>query len=66
MEISVKNRFALGDEVECVHPAGNLRARLTRMENQDGQPVSVAPGSGHRVWVDLPARYTNSFVARFM
>ncbi len=65
MEIAVKNRFALGDEVECVHGGGNYRWRLTRMENKDGQPVSIAPGSGHRVWVDLPARYTNSFVARF-
>ena len=27
---------------------------------------SVAPGSGHRVWIDLPSRYTNSFVARFV
>jgi putative protease len=37
-----------------------------RMENQAGETISVAPGSGHRVWVDLPARYTNSFVARFV
>ncbi len=66
MEIAVKNRFALGDEVECVHPAGNHRQRLSRMENKDGQAVGVAPGSGHRVWVDLPAMYTNSFVARFV
>ena len=29
-------------------------------------PVEVAPGSGHRVWIDLPDRYTKSFVARFV
>ncbi|WP_028994088.1 tRNA 5-hydroxyuridine modification protein YegQ [Azonexus hydrophilus] len=65
MQIEVKNRFALGDRIECVHPQGNLNATIGRMENADGQPVSVAPGSGHRVWIDLPERYTDSFVARY-
>ncbi len=64
MEITVKNRFALGDRLECVHPGGNLALTPTRMENADGQPVSLAPGSGHRVWIDLPERYAGCFVAR--
>ncbi|MDP3537982.1 MAG: tRNA 5-hydroxyuridine modification protein YegQ [Azonexus sp.] len=66
MEIEVKNRFSLGDRLECVHPSGNHVWPLTRMENRAGEAVTVAPGSGHRVWVDLPARYTNSFIARFV
>jgi putative protease len=66
MEIVVKNRFSVGDKLECVHPSGNHASTLMRMENQAGETISVAPGSGHRVWVDLPARYTNSFVARFV
>ncbi len=66
MEVAVKNRFALGDRLECVHPAGNHALTLSRMENAAGQPVAVAPGSGHRVWINLPARYTGSFVARFI
>ena len=66
MEIEVKNRFALGDRIECVHPAGNHAQPVGRMENAAGEAVAVAPGSGHRVWIDLPARYTNSFVARFV
>ena len=65
MEIAVKNRFALGDTVECVHPAGNHVQRIGRMENAAGEAVDIAPGSGHRVWIDLPALYTKSFVARF-
>ncbi|MDR0775765.1 MAG: tRNA 5-hydroxyuridine modification protein YegQ [Azonexus sp.] len=64
MEITVKNRFALGDRLECVHPDGNHALTPTCMENADGQPVGVAPGSGHRVWIDLPERYTGCFVAR--
>ena len=66
MEIEVKNRFSVGDRLECVHPSGNHVITLTRMENKKGEPVTVAPGSGHRVWIDLPALYTNSFVARFV
>ena len=65
MEIAVKNRFALGDTVECVHPAGNHVQRIGRMENAAGEAVDIAPGSGHRVWIDLPALYTKSLVARF-
>jgi putative protease len=66
MEIEVKNRFSVGDQLECVHPSGNHILTLARMENKKGEPVTVAPGSGHRVWIDLPAMYTNSFVARFV
>ena len=66
MEVVVKNRFAVGDRLECVHPAGNHVFTPARMENADGEPVAVAPGSGHRVWIDLPALYTNCFVARFV
>ena len=65
MEVAVKNRFALGDTVECLHPAGNHVQRIGRMENAAGEAVAIAPGSGHRVWIDLPALYTKSFVARF-
>ena len=65
MEIEVKNRFTATDRLECVHPRGNHTWTPARMENADGQPVAVAPGSGHRVWIDLPALYTKSFVARF-
>ncbi|MCB4360203.1 prephenate-dependent tRNA uridine(34) hydroxylase TrhP [Quatrionicoccus australiensis] len=66
MEIEVKNKFTVGDRLECVHPAGNHVWQLLRMENKHGEAITVAPGSGHRVWVDLPALYTKSFVARFV
>jgi len=66
MEIVVKNRFNLGDRLECVHPSGNHTQLIARMENAAGQPIDVAPGSGHRVWIDLPAMYTKSFVARYL
>jgi len=66
MEIEVKNRFAVGDRIECVHPAGNLSLTVARMETAEGEPAGVAPGNGHRVWIDLPAAKAGAFVARFV
>ena len=65
MEIEVKNKFGVGDRIECVHPKGNLQLAIARMENQDGKAIEVAPGSGHRVWIALPENQTGAFVARF-
>ena len=66
MEVGVKNRFALGDRLEIVHPSGNRELVLERMENAQGEPVIVAPGSGHRVWLPLPVELAGAFVARFL
>jgi len=66
MEIEVKNRFAVGDRIECVHPAGNLSLTVARMETAEGEAAGVAPGNGHRVWIDLPAAKAGAFVARFV
>jgi len=49
-----------------VHPAGNHAWLVERMENTAGEAITVAPGSGHRVWVDLPEDRVNAFVARFV
>ncbi len=65
MAVKVKNRFSLGDRMEAVHPGGNVEWVLGRMENAEGSPVDVAPGIGHRVWVDLPAALEGAFLARF-
>ena len=64
--IDVKNRFAVGDRLELVHPAGNAELALDRLENAEGQAISVAPGNGHRVWAPLPASAVGAFVARFV
>jgi putative protease len=53
-EIEVKNRFAVGDELELITPAGNRRLRLDRMRDIEGNSVGVAPGAGHVVRIPLP------------
>ena len=65
-EIDVKNKFSVGDRIELIHPKGNLELTIPSMHGKDSAPVNVAPGSGHRVRIPLPAGYEGAFVARFV
>ncbi len=65
-KVNVRNRFAVDDWLEIIHPGGNVDVQLTRMENADGVAMSVAPGSGHTVWLPLPDSAVGAFVARYV
>jgi U32 family peptidase len=65
-EIDVKNRFAVGDRIEVIHPSGNFELTLARIENTDGAPLEVAPGNGHRVWIPLPRELPGALLARYV
>jgi len=65
-EVRVKNRFAVGDWLEIITPAGNLDLLLDNMEDAQAQVMTVAPGSGHTVWLALPATSVGAFVARYV
>lgn len=52
--VDVKNRFAVGDELELMLPGGNQSFRLETLESRKGEAMEVAPGSGHVVRVPLP------------
>lgn len=55
VEVEVKNRFKVGDRLEFVLPNGdNREITLEQMHNADGEPVEVAPGSGHVMRLPLP------------
>ena len=64
--VNVRNKFAVGDRLEIIHPTGNFELTLDRMENSEGQPMPVAPGAGHTVWVPVPQAYVGAFVARYL
>lgn len=64
MEVLVKNRFDLGDTLEIILPNGNSRQTVSRMENAEGEPISVAPGDPHHVWIDLPENSSGAFIAQ--
>lgn len=51
--VEVKNRFAVNDTLELMNPAGNRRFVVRDLRNKHGQPVDVAPGSGHQVTIPL-------------
>jgi len=65
-QVQVRNRFAVGDRIELIHPAGNSDHDIVRIENAEGQAITVAPGSGHTVWLPLPAASVGAFVARYL
>lgn len=66
MQVEVKNRFAVGDRLEIIHPAGNRVVALERMENKAGEPVAVAPGNGHIMWLPLPPDSQGAYIARLL
>lgn len=65
-QVTVKNRFAVGDWLEIIHPSGNHNVQLARMENELAERMTVAPGSGHTVWLPLPSGAVGAFVARYV
>lgn len=52
--IDVKNRFAVGDQIEMMSPSGNQLFTLAAMHNMAGTAMDVAPGSGHTVRIPVP------------
>lgn len=65
-EVAVKNRFQVGDRLEILSPAGNRELQLATLWNADGEPVTEAPGSGHRVWIPWEGNPEHAMVARFV
>jgi putative protease len=65
-EIDVKNRFSVGDRLEVIHPSGNSIIELKEMKNLEGETLSVAPGSGHRVQIPLQGELAQGMIARFI
>jgi len=55
VEIDVKNKFLVGDQLELMTPTGNQSFTLTHMENLKGEVISDAKGSGHKVAIKLKA-----------
>ena len=63
--IEVKNRFAIGDSLEIIHPSGNQTIQLEQMTRKV-QPVDVAPGNGIQVKIPNMQGKEKALVARIM
>ncbi len=67
VEVEVKNRFCRGDRLELITPQGNQDFVLEHIENQQGQAIDVAPGSGHHVRIPLEMTDTRyAMLARYL
>lgn len=55
--VDVKNRFQIGDKLVFMSPSGDQCAELRTMNQQHGGEMQVAPGSGHKVWINKPINY---------
>ena len=66
LQVEVKNRFAVGDRIEVIHPSGNDIVTLQSMQNADGLDIQVANGSPLKVWLQLDARYQGALLARMV
>ncbi|GIZ50027.1 U32 family peptidase [Noviherbaspirillum aridicola] len=65
-EVEVKNRFAVGDRLEVIHPRGNREIVLEQMRDVEGRPLEVAAGSGHKVLIPLDPRFDKALLARLL
>ncbi len=54
--VEVKNKFAVGDDLELLTPAGNHRFRAEAMEDLEGNPMGEAPGGGYQIRMPLPVQ----------
>jgi len=54
-DVDVKNKFSVGDTLELIMPDGNKRFACKTMASvKDAATITVAPGSGHRVRINIP------------
>ena len=63
-EVETKNRFAVGDWIEIIHPSGNRTVQLGVMKNAAGESIQVAPGNPLRVWIPIDGPAEQALIAR--
>src|SRR5450830_1348912 len=65
-EVEVKNRFAVGDQIEIISPVGNEIVTLSEMKNTDIQSINIIGGAGHKVRIPLAAKYEKALIAKML
>ncbi|MEW5944112.1 MAG: tRNA 5-hydroxyuridine modification protein YegQ [Pseudomonadota bacterium] len=65
-EVTVKNRFSVGDRLEVIHPSGNRIITLERLETLEGEPLREAPGSGWVVRIGIEGELAMGMLARLL
>ncbi len=55
LEIDVKNKLTIGNQIELMLPEGNLQFILEYMEDKHGNSIDIAPGSGYQIRIKAPS-----------
>jgi putative protease len=63
--VEVKNHFAVGDQLEIIHPAGNRLITLSQM-TRNGEACQVAPGNGIQVRIPDMLGMEQALIARML
>jgi len=65
--VEVKNKFAVGDELQLLTPSGNHIFKLQQIEDLYGKSMAEVPGGGYQVRIPLPAKSVEmGLITRFM
>ncbi len=65
-QVEVKNRFAVGDQIEIIHPSGNEIVKLSALRNKHNEPIEVIGGAGHQVRIPLGSHQDKALLARML
>lgn len=55
MLVDVKNKIEMGNELELMTPKANIKFSVNEMKNIKDEAIRVAPGSGHKVKIQIPS-----------
>jgi putative protease len=66
-DIEARNKFAVGDRVQIIHPTGNKELVVEQMFNKKGESIQEASGSGYYVRVPITASdLSNAMVSKYL
>jgi putative protease len=66
-DIEARNKFAVGDRLQIIHPTGNQEIIVEQMFNKKGESIHLASGSGYYVRVPIVANdLTNAMVSKYI
>lgn len=66
-DIEARNKFAVGDRLQVMHPKGNRDVLVENMFNKKGEPIQEASGSGYFVRLPIAAEdLRNAMVVKYL
>jgi U32 family peptidase len=66
-DIEARNKFAVGDKLQIIHPTGNQDIVVEKMLNKKGESIQEAKGSGYFVRLPVQAQdLHNAMVAKYI